>query len=99
MYTIVLRFTERRADAARWMEGHKAWLRQGFDDGVFLLAGSLHPQAGGAVLAHGEDRDALAGRVAADPFVTQGVVQAEILEITPSRTDARLAFLAGSAHA
>ena len=99
MYTIVLRFTERRAESARWMEDHTTWLRQGFDDGVFLLAGSLNPQTGGAILAHGESRDDMAARVAADPFVAQGVVEAEILEIAPSRTDARLAFLAKGAIA
>jgi hypothetical protein len=31
--------------------------------------------------------------VNADPFVAEGVVSAEILEITPSRADARLDFL------
>lgn len=29
------------------MDGHKAWLKRGFDDGVFLLASSREPSLGG----------------------------------------------------
>lgn len=95
MFVVVLRFAEHRAEAPRWMEGHKAWLQQGFEDGVFLLAGSLQPQLGGAVLAHHTHREALQQRVDADPFVAQGVVSAEILDIAPARADGRLHFLLG----
>ncbi len=75
------------------MEAHQAWLAQGFSDGVFLAAGSLDDGAGGAILAFGEDRDALEARVAADPFVQEGIVTAEITGFTLARTDARLGFL------
>lgn len=36
MFVILLRFTDRRADASRWMEDHQAELQQGFEDGLFL---------------------------------------------------------------
>jgi hypothetical protein len=61
--------------------------------GVFLTVGSLQPGLGGAVVAHGVERAALEARIAEDPFVAEKVVSADILEITPARTDARLAFL------
>lgn len=93
MFTVFLRFAENRARAPELMEAHNAWIRQGFEDGVFLLVGSLQPKAGGAVIAHDTDRAALEARVAADPFVAEGVVSAEIHEIAPARADARLAFL------
>ena len=94
MFMILLRFAANREAAPRLMEAHNAWLRDGFADGVFALAGSIVPRAGGAILAHGEDRAAIEARVAADPFVADGVVTAEIIEVAPSRTDDRLAFLA-----
>jgi uncharacterized protein YciI len=75
------------------MEAHKAWIKRGFDEGVFLLVGSLRPDLGGCLLAHGTSRADLDARVAEDPFVAEGVVAAEILEITPSRADDRLSFL------
>lgn len=94
MFVIVLRFSGNRAQAEQFMEDHNAWIRRGFEDGVFLLAGSLHPRTGGAILAHNTSLSDLQARMSDDPFVAQDVVSAEILEISPARTDARLAFLA-----
>jgi uncharacterized protein YciI len=95
MFVVLLRFSGNKARAGQFMEGHKEWLRRGFDDGVFLLSGSLQPSSGGGVLAHNTSRSELESRVNADPFVAEGVVSAEILEIAPSRADERLNFIAG----
>lgn len=93
MFVIVLKFSGRRDRAADLVEGHNAWIRRGFDDGIFLLVGSLHPGQGGAILAHNVSRAELEGWVRDDPFVAEEVVSADILEIAPSRTDRRLQFL------
>jgi uncharacterized protein YciI len=90
MFLVLLKFTQNRSEAGRFMEGHKQWLGRGFDDGVFLLAGSLQPNQGGGILAHNTSLAALQDRVNADPFVVGNVVTAEILEIAPSRLDPRL---------
>ena len=92
MFIITLRFAD-KTKAPQLMDGHNAWIKRGFDDGVFLLAGSLQPNAGGAVLAHNIARPDVEALVAEDPFVAEGVVTAEIIEIAPGRTDERLAFL------
>lgn len=94
MFIALLKFSANRARAGDFMEGHKAWLKRGFEDGVFLLAGSLPPGVGGGVLVHGIDREALEARLGEDPFVAEDVVTAEIVEIAPSMTDPRLGFLA-----
>ncbi|MBK8008962.1 MAG: hypothetical protein IPK23_11450 [Rhizobiales bacterium] len=93
MFIVLLKFAANRSKAPEFMEGHKAWLQRGFDDGVFLLAGSLQPNQGGGILAQGASRGDLERRVKEDPFVVQNVVDAEVLELTASRTDPRLAFL------
>lgn len=93
MFVVLLRFSKNKARAPEFMEGHNAWIDRGFDDGVFLAVGSLQPEAGGAILAHGPSLPALRARVDEDPFVAENVVSAEILEIAPGRTDARLGFL------
>lgn len=95
MFVVTLRFSANRAKAARHMDGHNAWIRRGFEDGAFLLAGSLPSGAGGAVLAHGLSRDDLDARLREDPFVAEQVVEADILQIAPGRVDDRLAFLRG----
>lgn len=75
------------------MDDHNAWIKSGFDDGIFLLAGSLQPNAGGAIVAHNTTLSDLQNRVHNDPFVTEDAVSAEIPEITPAKTDDRLQFL------
>jgi uncharacterized protein YciI len=93
MFLVLLRFSDNRTQAGQFMAGHNAWLKRGFDDGVFLLAGSLQPNQGGGILAHNTSLPALQARVNEDPFVAENVVRAEILEIAPARTDPRLDFL------
>lgn len=93
MFLVLLRFSDNKAQASAFMAAHVEWIRRGFEDGVFLLAGSLPPQAGGALLAQGVSREQLQARVEDDPFVKEQVVRAEIIEIAPSRADPRLAFL------
>lgn len=95
MFIVTLRFSANKAKATAFMDGHNAWIQRGFDDGVFLLTGSLQPSAGGAVLAHNVSRADLESRVKDDPFVAEDIVSAEIVEITPGRTDERLSFLKG----
>lgn len=94
MFVITLRFAD-KTKAPQFMDGHNAWIKRGFDDGVFLLVGSLQPNAGGLILANGVPPEAIKARVQDDPFVAEGVVSAEIMTVTPGRTDDRLAFLKG----
>jgi len=93
MFIVQLEFSENRAQAGEFMEGHNAWINRGFDDGVFLLVGGLQPNLGGAIVADNCSLAALQSRVNDDPFVAEGVVSAEIIEITPIRADKRLQFL------
>ena len=93
MFVVLLKFSDNKARANQFMDGHKEWLKRGFDDGVFLLAGSLQTNSGGGILAHNASLADLQNRVNDDPFVAEDIVTAEILEITPSKTDERLRFL------
>jgi len=93
MYILLLKFSANKSQATQFMESHKAWVKRGFDDGVFLLAGSLEPGLGGGILAHNTSLTELQGRVNDDPFVAKDVVKAEIFELDPGRADERLQFL------
>jgi uncharacterized protein YciI len=93
MFVVLLRFSSNKAQAAQLMDSHNAWLSRGFEDGIFLLAGRLQPDSGGGILAHNTSLSDIQARIDADPFVAENVVSAEILEITPGRTDQRLGFL------
>lgn len=94
MFVVTLKFSDNKARAGDLMEAHKAWIKSGFDQGVFLMVGSLQPNRGGGIIAHNTTLEDLEDFVGTDPFVAEGVVRAEILEITPARLDERLEFLA-----
>ena len=93
MFIILLKFAENRDQSDEYLDGHVAWLKRGFEDGVFLAAGLLQPDVGGGILAQDASRAAIESRAAEDPYVANRVVTAEIYEMDPSRTDERLAFL------
>ncbi|CUR47154.1 YciI family protein [Alloalcanivorax xenomutans] len=99
MFIVLLKFTGDKAEAGRLMAAHKDWIEQGFAAGVFVLVGSLPGGTGGALMARGVSMSDLKERVGEDPFVREGVVSAEIIEIEPGRADPRLRFLADDAAA
>lgn len=93
MFIVLLKFSDNKAQASEFMEGHNEWIKRGFDDGVFLLVGSLQPGLGGGIMAHNTSLEDLQARVNNDPFVVHNVVSAEILDIKPAKADERLQFL------
>jgi len=93
MFIVLLKFSDHKGQAGQFMEGHKEWIKRGFDDGVFLLVGTLQPNLGGGIVAHNTSLSDLQSRVNDDPFVAENVVSAEILEMTPSKADERLKIL------
>lgn len=66
MFIITLRFANKER-APALMDRHNAWVKQGFDDGVFLLVGSIRPDGGGVIMAHNAPRAAIEARVQSDP--------------------------------
>ena len=96
MFIVTLKFSTNKARAREFMSGHNDWIRRGFDDGVFLLVGSLQqPNQGGGIVAHNTSLPELQARVNDDPFVVEDVVSADIIEIAPAKVDERLKFIAG----
>jgi len=93
MFIVLLTFSDNKNKASDFMPGHNQWLKKGFNDEVFILAGSLKPNLGGSVIATNTTLSELEKRVNEDPFVAHNIVCVEILEIEPKKTDSRLQFL------
>lgn len=93
MFIVLLRFSSGKSRARELMTAHNEWIERGFESGVFLVTGSIQPGLGGALLAHNTTRAELNERIQLDPFVAHDVVAAEVLEVSPSRSDPRVAFL------
>lgn len=94
MYIVLLRFSANKSQAPAHMTGHREWLQKGIADGVFLLAGSIRPGLGGAILAAGPSPEALQARIDQDPFVVHDIVKAEIIDVDPNHAAEGLALLA-----
>jgi len=95
MFIILLKFSDNKDQAADFMQAHNDWIKQGLDDHVFLLVGSLKPGLGGCLLAHNTPLQELQLRINKDPFVEQNIVSAEILEVSANQATEQLEFLLG----
>jgi uncharacterized protein YciI len=93
MFLVVLRLSNAKSRAGELMQAHNEWIKRGFADGVLLLAGSLQPGLGGVVIADRITRADLEQRLQSDPFIAHDVVNVDLLEVSPSKADPRLAFL------
>lgn len=93
MFVVLLKFAD-KSKAPELMSAHNAWIKKGFDDGVFHLVGSVQPNVGGAVIANGKSKEEIESIVENDPFVAEGVVTPEIIEISPAKTSKDLEVLA-----
>lgn len=70
-------------DVAPQVDGHVAFLKQGFADKVFLAAGAKVPRTGGVILAVSESREAVEALIRDDPFHSQGVARFTVTEFKP----------------
>lgn len=93
MFIILLKFSDNKNQATEFMQGHNDWIKKGFDENVFLVVGSLKPNMGGCIIAHNTPLEALQLRVNQDPFVSNNIVNAEILQVATNQTSEQLKFL------
>jgi uncharacterized protein YciI len=98
MFAVMLRFTKLKGGASRFMEGHRRWIKQGFADGVLVVAGTLAGNRGGFLLVRRQTRTELRRRLKADPFVAERIVEVAIEEFQPAVAAPRLRFLLGEAR-
>jgi uncharacterized protein YciI len=83
MYALaILRYRKPLEDVLKHLEAHRAYLNQLRSRGVLVASGAFEPRNGGGLLLRVAEDGAAAALDAirdADPFVTEGVAQYEIL--------------------
>jgi uncharacterized protein YciI len=92
MHIVLLRLVD-AANQSAHIDGHKEWLQQAFADEAIIYVGGIHGGGGGVVIAGGIGSEELLARVRMDPFVVEGIVTPEIIELDTTMSDPRLAFL------
>ena len=80
MFILSLTYIAPLEDADKHMEAHMAWVKAGYEQGLFLASGRKVPRTGGVVLARGE-RAALERMCSDDPFTVHGIAEYEITEV------------------
>lgn len=80
MFILSLTYIAPLEDADKHMEAHMAWVKAGYDQGLFIASGRKVPRTGGVILARGE-RAALEQMCADDPFTVHGIAEYEITEV------------------
>lgn len=80
MFILSLTYVSPLEDADKHMDAHMAWVRAGYDQGLFLASGRKIPRTGGVILARGE-RAMLEAMCAADPFAVHGIAEYEITDV------------------
>ena len=63
------------------MDGHMAWLKEGYASGMFIASGRKNPRTGGVILAKGE-KDDVAAFCAKDPFIVHDVASVDVTEVS-----------------
>jgi uncharacterized protein YciI len=66
------------------LKAHVEWLKDAFEEGVFVAAGRKVPRTGGLLLSRA-DRGALDASLAKDPFYVNGVAEFEVMEFAANR--------------
>ncbi|WP_432190614.1 YciI family protein [Streptomyces sp. Tue6028] len=99
LHLLQLHYTATEQDADPHVAGHVAYLERHHAAGTFLVSGQTIPtQDGGAIIAHGVNRDTIEQITTEDPFVTNGVAKYTITTITPGRVHPALADVLTSGH-
>lgn len=92
MYVLTLIYTRDLEEVDRHMRAHVAWLKEGYDAGMFLVSGRQIPRVGGIILARGE-REAVEAMAQRDPFVEADVARSEVTQFRATQTADDLDFL------
>ena len=95
MFVVTLSYLADLAEIDAAMSRHMAYVRQQYKDGVFLVSGRQVPRNGGVIIASGVSREEIERRIALDPFVSEGLVEASIVEFNASQTAPQLKGLLG----
>lgn len=91
IYAITIEYTKPMPEVEAATPGHRAYLKQLFDEGRIVASGPFVPRTGGMLLLRAADRAAVDAVIAADPFRLQDVARYDVREWSPTFGAERLA--------
>jgi len=84
LHAITLKYLVPAPALQPYLDGHKHWLVENMQRGAILFAGPLDDGNGGFLLVKENDKHTLDALLAADPFISEGLVESLVQSMTPA---------------
>jgi len=85
MFIVILTYVAPLEEIDAAMKAHMRYLDEAYASGQFIASGRRKPRTGGVILSRGDSIEAVQALVAKDPFVSNGLARAEVIEFNTSQ--------------
>ncbi len=86
MFVIALTYLKPTEEIDALLAAHREFLREQYDNGVFLMSGRMVPRTGGIIIATADSRADIEAIIELDPFRQAGAASYTITEFVPTMT-------------
>ena len=86
MFVIALTYLKPTDEIDALLAAHREFLREQYDNGVFLMSGRMVPRTGGIIIATADSRADIEAIIELDPFRQAGAASYTITEFVPTMT-------------
>ncbi|TWI70182.1 uncharacterized protein YciI [Pseudoduganella lurida] len=84
MFIVTLTYLKPNEEIDQLLAAHRAFLREQYDNGLFVMSGRLVPRTGGIIIAHADSRADVEAVIELDPFKQAGAASYAITEFVPT---------------
>lgn len=85
MFIIELTYKADLAEIDAQMAAHVAFLKKYYASGNFIVSGRKIPRDGGIIVARGDSLEQVEAIVREDPFISQGLAEARVVQFRASQ--------------
>ncbi|WP_377704011.1 YciI family protein [Pseudoduganella sp. UC29_71] len=86
MFIITLTYLKPAEEIDALLAAHREYLREQYDNGMFLMSGRMVPRTGGIIIATADSRADIEAVIELDPFNEAGAASYAITEFVPTMT-------------
>ena len=84
MFIVTLKYEKPNEEIDQLLAAHRAFLREQYANGMFVLSGRMVPRTGGIIIANADSRADVEAVIELDPFKQAGAASYSIVEFVPT---------------
>ncbi|EOR94880.1 hypothetical protein ADIARSV_1985 [Arcticibacter svalbardensis MN12-7] len=92
MFIIDLIYKVSAEEVDTFLEAHKKYLQENYDNGNFNVSGRKNPRIGGIILAKGNNRELIDHLISSDPFKINNIAAYQVTEFIPTKFAKEFSF-------